>query len=658
MSRPKNKTNHPTVRSSEQFDENKRFHQQFTGESTFLPKVIDSLRYMVIPVNAPPHRFKKEMEKNYPGLHQILRGWGYSTNDIFPLIRERLKCLAEQNLHRISTQDIDTMRNQILPTRLNLIRLAADRNVSPIDLGYLLAGWEYVDCLLQSIAEPTLPSEPPWSDPWSASDSAQGAAADSAAESPHERAQRIGWAKATVAAKDDDYLSGYRCRSRSVDTEDHRINRVGREGETDVLGKFRSIGLDFQTEQDLQLLGYDCTPDALLRTPIRFGEGASSASANPTSTDVFWIDVKTRVLIPGLSAPSDVMKVVRQIVRYTAEYGSGCIVWAKNRLFYSAGWDELIRKQMAETDMPNSEQCRVFHVGISDPIQNPIQNRVRNLSSRVSNSVSNRAALTAATTTTTDTQNVQNNKNEMPANDTANDTTSGVVIDTSVDASIGTPIGTPSRTPSRSLIGTTPNRTPIRTPSRSSIGTTPNRTPNRTPDRTPIRSSIRSSPMTTIVEDPSGEASGETPLCRSESERASSQGSSNGTSKQSNTSKRQFIQVLLFEHFKNDTELFDVLGEKYIRELSNSWADEFSTNDDPLTPSDLLLLLSDSGETRFRTVQCLYQGHLGTSDGSDFLNDCPTVSGGDDSADVIADVFSFRFGRPEPEPSFDPKDFF
>ena len=474
-------------------DPNKRFHAQFTGESAIFPEVIDSLRYIVIPVNLPPQHFKKEMEKKYPGLHQRLRGWGLSTNDIFTLVRERLKCLAEHNLNHIPAEEVDTLRNKILPTRTRLLRLATDRNVSPVDLGYLLGGREYVDSLLQSIAEPTLPSEPPQFLPFA------------------ERSQRKGWARATVDAKDDDYLSGYRCRCRSIDAGEHLVNVVGREGETDVLNRFRSLGLDFQTERELQALGRSCTPDALMRTPIRFGETESA-------TDVFWVDVKTRVLIPGLSAPSDVMKVVRQILRYTAEYGSGCIVWAKNRLFDKAGWDDLLRKKMSETNM----QCRVFHVGAPVPKTNLNINR--------------RGAI-------------------------ANDNRKGVIAN----------------------------------------------------DNRPV-------------------------------------------APESIKSIQDFIQVLLFEHLHNDTELFNVLGEKYIRELSNCWANEFSRSNDPLTPSELLLLLSDQNETRFRTIQTLYRTNDATNDAKTGPSpNCSSAKGS--SAKGSSDLFSFRFGRPEPEPLFDPNDF-
>eukprot|EP00300_Choanocystis_sp_HF-7_P032742 c4382_g2_i1.p1 GENE.c4382_g2_i1~~c4382_g2_i1.p1 ORF type:complete len:700 (+),score=113.77 c4382_g2_i1:673-2772(+) len=297
--------------------------------------IVDLLKNVTLPVNTSPARIKAEVNSIDNSLLNALRGHGLTTGACTFVVRERLKALAEENLDKLYEQpELLAILRALPATPQLLLAQAVELNVAVTDLGIALAGTTELETTINRDKDPELPKLPPIR----------------AGESDEDRQRRVKWAEVTLACKDNDYISGFRCISKAYD-EDHQILQTGKVGEEAGLKDLRMAGVTFKTQEDLQRDREIRTPDAVFEQPVQI-----------FARDVNWVEVKASVVIPGLSPQSVVNRLKDQVRAYEERYGPGCILWAKERLFYD-GWEKILGANVAHFGRASVKKKQPIHGG-------------------------------------------------------------------------------------------------------------------------------------------------------------------------------------------------------------------------------------------------------------------------------------------------------
>ena len=265
------------------------------------------------------------VRKDLPELEGCLLAEGHPRPAVLKVIREMQKGAAHHNKEQLYRDDaaVAALRSREPRDARGLKALAWEHNCSTSDLGRLLAGNQ---AMLQAVAALTDEDEASVVTPY-----ATGAKDD---------LHRKQWAEAAVELAKNDSIGGHR-----VACQDTHLQR-GTDGESMLAKALDAAGVpisSYKTESQQvaaefvsQERGKRATPDVLFNAPIEI-QGVS----------VKWIEVKNKLLIPGVSSEDELASYDKQIERYIERFGAGAVVWATKNAPHT-GFCQTIQRRHAD----------------------------------------------------------------------------------------------------------------------------------------------------------------------------------------------------------------------------------------------------------------------------------------------------------------------
>lgn len=232
---------------------------------------------------------------------------GHKKEAISKVVREIQKGVANKNKEALFddkfSEKIEEFRALEASPDL-IVQLAFRFNVTTTDLGFALAGKKMSRHVCESPEDTHVTFN------------------DCSAE---ESELRRSWAMVAKDVSSKDYITGLKICSSSGRAE---CDKRGEEGESELITSLECAGIrpaSYQTEDELKVSEFEnevsgnrATPDVVFR----------EHGINIKGRAVMWIDVKKKLLIPGISSDEELKNYDNQINRYTKRFGPGAILWA------------------------------------------------------------------------------------------------------------------------------------------------------------------------------------------------------------------------------------------------------------------------------------------------------------------------------------------
>ena len=313
-----------------------RARQRHSNSSGRCPGDRCSRSFCVLDCQVKP----SEIRNDLPDLELYLLAEGHRRPAILRVIREMQKGAAHLNKERLYGDDAAVAALRLREPSASdahhgLAALAHEHNCSTTDLGLLLAGSQV---MLQATATLSAGSEVGVVTPCAAG-----------AEDGLIRKQ---WAEAAVKLAKYDFISGYRVLASRGHV---KTDRSGADGEAMLAIALDAAGVPascYRTERQqvaaefsAQERGKRATPDALFDTAI-------VVQGRPVN----WIEVKNKLLIPGVSSEDEHRAYGRQIEKYVKRFGAGAVVWT------SSSWTtKNASMSWAAKNAPNTGFCQTIH---------------------------------------------------------------------------------------------------------------------------------------------------------------------------------------------------------------------------------------------------------------------------------------------------------
>lgn len=272
----------------------------WTNQPTLPHEAVEALRNLdshEVSVHAWPNQLLEER----PTLRGQLFSLSIQKNTASVLLRERQKGAAYHNIEDLYAKfkSNPEYRATLLAESTPLQQLARNLNVTTTDLVIALVGSQKVREIVDEIAE----------------------AREDQLSSGHETARVL----EAIECIDKDYFTSYKLKSRNYSMQTGNMLQAGTKGESDLQRDLRQNNIAFKTQEECvareyaeQAPGERATPDALLTTPVWIMD-----------KEVRWIEAKNCVMLPGITPPSILEDLEKQVAKYVERFGPGAILWTK-----------------------------------------------------------------------------------------------------------------------------------------------------------------------------------------------------------------------------------------------------------------------------------------------------------------------------------------